>query len=193
MTIALSKGERVDLTKGRNLSNISVALGWDPAKYSGSADFDLDASAFLLDVNGKCPTERDMVFYNNLQHPSSAVVHSGDNLTGAGVSGTDKEIIKVNLKTVPANIDRITFTVTIFDYAVRKQNFGMVQKAFIRVVDDSNGTEIMKYDLGETFSTETAVIFGDLYRKDGEWKFQAVGTGLKGGLKELLQGFGLAA
>lgn len=191
MVVNLVKGERVDLTKGKNLKEISFALGWDPAKYSGTADFDLDASAFLLNAAGQCVGEGDFIFYNNLKHVSGAVVHSGDNLTGAGVSGTDKEMINVSLAKIPTNIEKVAFVVSIFDYDKRNQNFGMVQKAFIRVMDKETGTELLRYDLTESYSTETAVIFGEMYRNAGEWKFTAIGTGLKGGLRELVQSYGL--
>jgi len=195
MTINLKKGDRVELTKGRSLSQISVALGWDPAKYAGTADFDLDASAFLLNTAGKCATEADFVFYNNKTHASGAVTHSGDDLTGrggvGGLTGSDKEVIKVNLTRIPTTVDRISFTATIFEYRQRAQNFGMVTNAFIRIIDDATGVELMKYDLSASFGKEAAVIFGDIYREGTEWKFQAAGIGIDGGLETLATRYGL--
>lgn len=191
MTLKLTKGDRVELTKGRNLSKISFALGWDPAKYQGTLDFDLDAVAVLLTSSGKVASESDVVYYNNLTHTSGAVVHSGDNLTGAGISGTDKEVIKVDLAKIPAYADRISFVVSIFEWDKRKQNFGMVSNAFIRVIDDATSSELMRYDLSESFTQQTAVVVADIYRKDNEWKFQAIGTGVNGGLAEILRADGV--
>ena len=190
MAISLFKGQRVDLTKGNpNLKNILVGLGWDTKKYDGGFDFDLDAAAFLLGANGKVQSDLDFVFYNNLKHSSGAVQHMGDNLTGAGEG--DDEQIKVDLSKVPANISKITFTVTIHEADVRKQNFGQVSNAFIRIVDETNGKELIRYDLGEDFSVETAVVVGELYRNNNEWKFNAVGSGYKGGLRSLCLDFGV--
>lgn len=193
MSLQLSKGSHVDLTKGRNLSKIFVALGWDPSKYSGSNEFDLDASAFILDAQEKCRRDADVVFYNNLQHESGSIIHSGDNLTGVGASGADKEIIRVNLKTLPISAYAISFVVSIFEYDKRNQNFGMVSHAFIRIVDETTNQEILRYDLSDSFSMNTAVIFGKMYRKDGEWKFEAVGEGYSTGLAGIVKDFGLTA
>lgn len=190
MAICLSKGQKVDLTKGNaGLKNIIVGLGWDTNKYDGGSDFDLDAAAFCLNAGGKAAADTDMVFYNNLKHPSGAIEHLGDNLTGAGDG--DDEQIKINLATVPANIEKIDFTVTIFDAETRKQNFGQVSNAFVRVVNADNNEELIRYDLGEDFSIETAVVVAELYRHNGEWKFNAIGSGFQGGLAALCGNFGL--
>jgi tellurium resistance protein TerD len=192
MAISLQKGQKVDLTKTNpGLSKILVGLGWDTNKYDGGFDFDLDSSVFLLDENGKAPTDKDFIFYGNLSHASGAVVHLGDNLTGAGDG--DDEQIKVDLSLVPANISRIAFTVTIYDSEARKQNFGQVSNAFIRIVDEAKGTELMRFDLGEDFSIETAVVVAELYRSNGEWKFNAIGSGFSGGLAALCSNYGLNA
>ena len=190
MAVSLQKGQKVDLTKGNpNLSKIVVGLGWDVNKYSGGYDFDLDAAAFLLGPNGKVTSDADFVFYNNLKHASGSVMHMGDNLTGSGEG--DDEQIKVDLTKVPANIDKIDFTVTIYDADVRQQNFGQVSNAFIHIVDEVTNQELIRYDLGEDFSIETAVVVGELYRKNGEWKFNAIGSGFAGGLAALGKNFGV--
>ncbi|MBQ9389057.1 MAG: TerD family protein [Synergistaceae bacterium] len=188
--ISLFKGQKVDLTKGNpGLSKILVGLGWDTKKYDGGFDFDLDAAAFVLGANGKVLSDEDFVFYNNLKHSSGAIQHMGDNLTGAG-DGDDEEI-RVDLTKVPANVDKIAFTVTIHEADKRRQNFGQVSNAFIRIVDEQKNQELIRYDLGEDFSIETAVVVGELYRNSGEWKFNAVGSGFKGGLRALCQNFGV--
>ncbi len=190
MAISLQKGQKVDLTKGNpNLSKIVVGLGWDTNKYDGGADFDLDAAAFLLGSNGKVIRDEDFVFYNNLKHDSGSVLHMGDNLTGEGEG--DDEQIKVDLSKVPSNIEKISFTVTIHEADSRHQNFGQVSNAFIRIVDETTNREIIRYDLGEDFSVETAVVVGELYRRGGEWKFNAIGSGFKGGLAALGRNFGV--
>ena len=190
MAISLKKGQKVDLTKGNpSLSKILVGLGWDTNKYDGGYDFDLDAAAFLLNATGKVNEDEDFVFYNNLKHKSGSVEHMGDNLTGEG-EGDDEEI-KIDLAKVPANIEKIDFTVTIYDAEVRKQTFGQVSNAYIRVVDDVTGTELIRYDLGEDFSVETAVVVGEIYRHSGEWKFNAIGSGFSGGLAALGRNFGV--
>jgi tellurium resistance protein TerD len=190
MAISLQKGAKVDLTKGNpGLSKLVVGLGWDTNKYDGGVSFDLDAAAFLLAGNGKVTGDADFVFYNNLSHSSGAVVHQGDNLTGEGEG--DDEQIKVDLLKVPANYEKIDFTVTIHDADVRKQNFGQVSNAFIRIVNETNGQELMRYDLGEDFSVETAVVVAELYRNGTEWKFNAIGSGFKGGLAALCKNFGI--
>ena len=190
MPINLVKGQKTDLTKGNpNLSKILVGLGWDVKKYDGGYDFDLDASAFLVGANGKVASDADFIFYHNLKHSSGAVEHTGDNLTGAGDG--DDEVIRVDLKRLPANIDKVAFTVTIYDADTRKQNFGQVANAYIRIVDETSGRELIHYDLGEDFSIETAVVVGELYRHAGEWKFNAIGSGFKGGLRALCLNFGV--
>ena len=190
MAVTLRKGQKVDLTKGNpSLKKVLIGLGWDVNKYDGGFDFDLDAAAFLLGDNGKVSGDEDFVFYNNLKHASGSVEHMGDNLTGEG-EGDDEEI-KVDLAKVPANIEKIDFTVTIYDAEVRKQTFGQVSNAYIRVVDDTTGNELIRYDLGEDFSIETAVVVGELYRHNGEWKFNAIGSGFSGGLAALGRNFGV--
>ena len=190
MAISLKKGQKVDLTKGNpSLSKILIGLGWDVNKYDGGFDFDLDAAAFLLNANGKVNEDEDFIFYNNLKHKSGSVEHMGDNLTGE-VEGDDEEI-RVDLSKVPANIEKIDFTVTSYDYEIRKQTFGQVSNAYIRVVDETTGKEIIRYDLGEDFSVETAVAVGEIYRRGTEWKFNAIGAGFSGGLAALGRNFGV--
>ena len=188
--ISLFKGQKVDLTKDNpKLSKILVGLGWDTKKYDGGYDFDLDAAAFMLGDKGKVQSDYDFVFYNNLKHSSGSVQHMGDNLTGAGDG--DDEQIKVDLAKVPANISRIAFTVTIHEADTRRQNFGQVSNAYIHILDETNGKELIRYDLGEDFSVETALVVGELYRQGGEWKFNAIGSGFKGGLRALCLNFGV--
>lgn len=190
MAVSLSKGQKVDLTKGNpGLSKIIVGLGWDTNKYDGGADFDLDTAAFLLATNGKVANDGDFVFYGNLKHSSGGVEHMGDNLTGGGDG--DDEQIKVNLAAIPAGIEKVDFTVTIYEAESRKQNFGQVSNAYIRIVDETSNTELIRYDLGEDFSIETAVVVGEIYRNNGEWKFNAIGSGFQGGLKALCQNYGV--
>ena len=190
MAVNLRKGQKVDLTKGNpNLSKITVGLGWDVNRYDGGYEFDLDASAFLLGTSGRVTRDEDFVFYGNMTHPSGAVIHGGDNRTGAGEG--DDEQIQVDLSLVPVNIERIAITVTIYDADVRRQNFGMVSNAFVRIVDDATGSEIIRYDLEEDFSIETAVVVGEIYRHNGEWKFNAVGSGFQGGLAALCANYGI--
>ncbi|MCI9167334.1 MAG: TerD family protein [Dorea sp.] len=190
MPINLSKGQKVDLTKKNpGLKNIMVGLGWDVNAFDSGADFDLDAAAFMLGSNGKCPTEKEFIFYGNLEHASGAVKHMGDNLTGEGEG--DDEQIEVTLPDIPSNVERIAFTVTIYDSDVRRQNFGQVSNSFIRIVDMATDTELIRYDLGEDFSIETAVVVGELYRHNGEWKFNAIGSGFQGGLAALCGHYGI--
>ncbi len=190
MPINLSKGQKVDLTKGNpSLKNLMVGLGWDVNAFDGGYDFDLDASAFVLGANGKCPTEKDFIFYGNLVHQSGAVEHMGDNLTGSG-DGDDEQIV-VDLSRIPPNIEKVAFTVTIYDADVRRQNFGQVSNAYIRIVDQATGQEIVHYDLGEDFSIETAIVVGELYKRNGDWKFNAIGSGFQGGLAALCGHYGI--
>lgn len=192
MPINLSKGQKVDLTKGNpGLKKIMVGLGWDVNAFDSGADFDLDAAAFMLGDNGKCPTEKEFVFYGNLTHVSESVKHMGDNLTGEGEGEGDDEQILVDLEKIPANVSRIAFTVTIYEAETRRQNFGQVSNSFIRIVDETTGQEIIRYDLGEDFSIETAVVVGELYRHNGEWKFNAIGSGFQGGLAALCGHYGI--
>ena len=190
MAINLTKGQKVELTTGNpSLKRLMVGLGWDTNRYDGGADFDLDAAAFLLGPDGKVPVDADFVFYGNLKHVSGAVAHMGDNLTGEG-DGDDEQIL-VDLTLVPANIERIAFTVTIYEAEQRRQNFGQVSNSFIRIVDEEKNQEIIHYDLGEDFSIETAVVVGELYRHNGEWKFNAIGSGFQGGLAALCRNYGV--
>lgn len=190
MAVSLKKGQKVDLTKTNpGLKEILIGLGWDTNKYDGGSDFDLDASVFLLGANGKVASDDDFVFYSNLKHKSDSVEHLGDNLTGAG-EGDDEEI-KIDLSKVPAEVEKIDFTVTIYEADERKQNFGQVENAFIRVVNSVTNEELIRYDLGEDFSIETAVVIGELYRNKGEWKFNAIGSGFSGGLAALGKNYGV--
>lgn len=190
MGINLVKGQKIDLTKTNpELTKVVIGLGWDTNRYSGGHDFDLDASVFLADTNGKVIHDSDFIFYNNLIHPSGAVEHTGDNRTGEGEG--DDEQIKINFKKVPPYVHRIAITVTIHDAETRSQNFGQVSNAFVRVVDEDSNQEVLRYDLGEDFSIETAVVICELYRHNGDWKFNAVGSGFSGGLASLCRNFGL--
>ncbi|MCI8574262.1 MAG: TerD family protein [Oscillibacter sp.] len=190
MAVSLTKGQKVDLTKGNpGLSKLLIGLGWDVNKYDGGSAFDLDTAAFLLSGAGKVSGDGDFVFYGNLKHASGSVEHMGDNLTGEGEG--DDEQIKVDLSAVPASVEKIDFTVTIYEAEERRQNFGQVSNAFIRVVDESTGTELIRYDLGEDFSIETAVVVGEIYRNNGEWKFNAIGSGFQGGLHALCLNYGV--
>ena len=190
MAVCLKKGQKVDLTKGNpGLKKITVGLGWDVNRYDGGSDFDLDASAFLLGANGRVTDDSDFVFYGNATHPSGSVVYGGDNRTGAG-EGDDEQIF-VDLSTVPAAIQKIDFTVTIYEAAERRQNFGQVSNAFVRILDDATGQELIRYDLEEDFSIETALVVGELYRHNGEWKFNAIGSGFQGGLEALCVNYGV--
>lgn len=192
VAVNLKKGQKIDLTKTNpGLKKLLVGLGWDVNKYDGGGDFDLDAAAFLLGTDGKAKGEQNFVFYSNLQDPSGAVAHTGDNRTGAGDG--DDEVLRVNLPAVPADVDKIDFTVTIYEAAERGQNFGQVSNAYIRVVNEETGEELVHFDLGEDFSIETAVVVGELYRNAGEWKFNAVGSGYEGGLPALCRQYGLEA
>ncbi len=190
MPVCLTKGQKVSLTKGNpGLTNVVVGLGWDVNQFDTGGSFDLDAAAFLLTDSGKISRTEDFVFYGNLSHPSGAVQHMGDNLTGEGDG--DDEQIKVNLAAVPENITKIAFTVTIYEAEQRRQNFGQVNNAFIRIYNEANGEELLRYDLGEDFSIETAAVFGELYKNNGEWKFNAIGCGYQGGLAALCANFGV--
>ena len=190
MAVSLSKGQKVDLTKNNpGLSKLLVGLGWDTNKYDGGYDFDLDAAAFLLGPNGKVTSDGDFVFYNNLKHASGSVEHMGDNRTGAGEG--DDEQIRIDLSKVPDAISKIDFTVTIYEADERRQNFGQVSNAYIHILDEANNIELIRYDLGEDFSVETAVVVGEIYRNAGEWKFNAIGSGFKGGLRALGLNYGV--
>ena len=175
MPVSLQKGQKVSLTKGNpGLKKVVVGLGWDVNAFDTGGAFDLDAAAFMLADNGRTTGSQDFVFYGNLTHPSGSVQHMGDNLTGEGDG--DDEQIRVDLSLVPANITKIAFTVTIYDAEVRRQNFGQVNNAFIRIYNEETGEELLRYDLGEDFSIETAAVFGELYKSGDEWKFNAIGA-----------------
>lgn len=190
MPVNLQKGQKVSLTKGNpGLKKVVVGLGWDVNQFDTGGDFDLDAAAFLLGDSGKVSGSDDFVFYGNLKHPSGSVQHMGDNLTGAGDG--DDEQIRIDLSMVPANVTKIAFTVTIYDAEARRQNFGQVNNAFIRIYNEENGEEMLRYDLGEDFSIETAAVFGELYKNGNEWKFNAIGSGYQGGLAALCANFGV--
>ncbi len=190
MPVSLQKGQKVSLTKDNpGLKKVVVGLGWDVNAFDTGGDFDLDAAAFLLGDSGKVADSNDFVFYRNLTHPSGSVVHQGDNLTGVGDG--DDEQIKVDLSKVPDNITKIAFTVTIYEAEQRRQNFGQVSNAFIRIYNEETGEEMLRYDLGEDFSIETAAVFGELYKNGGEWKFNAIGNGFQGGLAALCANFGV--
>ncbi|MBK1664622.1 chemical-damaging agent resistance protein C [Rhodospirillum rubrum] len=189
MAVSLSKGGNVSLSKeAPGLTAINVGLGWDARVTDGSA-FDLDASAFLLNDGGKIRSDADFIFYNNKTSSDGSVVHQGDNQTGAGEG--DDETVAIDLTKVPADVQKVAFTVTIHEAEARKQNFGQVTNAFIRVVNQADGKEVTRYDLSEDYSTETAMIFGELYRNGADWKFKAIGQGFAGGLGPLAKNFGV--
>jgi len=189
MAISLQKGGNVNLSKeAPGLTKVIIGLGWDPHSTDGSA-FDLDGSAFLLKTDAKVRGDTDFIFYNNLKSSDGSVVHAGDNTTGQGDG--DDEKLTVDLARVPADIDKVSFCVTIHDADARRQNFGQVGKAYIRCLNAAGESEIARYDLSEDSSTETAMIFGELYRAGSEWKFRAVGQGFKGGLGPLARSFGV--
>ena len=181
MAISLEKGQRI----GIGLSKVSVGLGWDPNEGSGF-DFDLDASAFMLGENRKLPKDEFFVFYNNQKSPDGAVESTGDDLTGGNSDGGDDETLNVDLAKVDPQVQEIIFTATIYKAEERKQNFGQVRNSYIRIYNSITNEEIARYDLDEDFSIETAVEFGRLYRRNGEWKFEAMGIGNKGGLQALV-------
>ena len=192
MGVNLSKGQRVSLDKGMTMA--LIGLGWDTNKYDGGADFDLDASAFLLGANGKVRSDQDFILYGNLKSVDGSVRHTGDNLTGEGDG--DDEVIFIDFSKIPADVEKIAITVTIYDAEIRKQNFGQVSNAYVRVAkianeNDTNGTEQLRFDLVEEFSIETALVVCEIYRHGGDWKFNAVGAGYQGGLAALCRSFGV--
>jgi tellurium resistance protein TerD len=190
MTINLAKGQRIDLTKTNPaLTKVMLGLGWDTNRYTGGSEFDLDASAFLLHQDGKAKDERDFVFYNMHKAYDGAVEHTGDNRTGEGEG--DDEQIKIDFAKIPDHIVRVGITVTIHASDTRQQNFGQVSNAFVRLLDETTGREILRFDLGEEFSVETAIVICELYRHGNEWKFQAIGAGFSGGLAALCRNYGL--
>ena len=192
MAVNLQKGQRVSLDKGIRLA--LIGLGWETNRYDGTADFDLDASAFLLGANGKVRKDDDFIFYGNLQDESGAVQHTGDNRTGDGEG--DDEVIYIDFTKVPADVQKIAITVTIYEAAERGQNFGQVENAYVRVArrsgeNDTVGIEELRYDLGEDFSIETALVVCEIYRSGSDWKFNAVGAGYQGGLYALCKAYGV--
>ncbi len=194
MAVNLSKGQRVSLDK--NMTMALVGLGWDPNRYDGGYDFDLDASAFLLGKNGKVLRDEDFIFYGNQEHRSGAVKSMGDDTSGGNSEDGDDEQIFIDFSKIPPEIEKIAITVTIYDAPVRKQNFGQVSNAYVRVArisgpNDTVGTEVLRFDLGEEFSIETAIVVCEIYRNGSEWKFNAVGAGYQGGLEALCRSFGV--
>ena len=190
MAISLQKGGNVNLSKeAPSLKRMIIGLGWNARATDGAA-FDLDSSAFILKSDGKVRNDADFIFYNNLKSSCGSVVHNGDNLTGIGEG--DDETLTIELGKVPAEVDKVTFAVTIHEADARSQNFGMVSKAFIRCIDADTSKEIARYDLSEDSSIETAMVFGEIYRLGADWKFKAVGQGFKGGLAPLARSFGVS-
>ena len=188
--VNLVKGQKVELTKSNpGLTKINAGLGWDVNAFDSGTAFDLDAEVFLLGDNGKVTSDSDFVFYGNMTHPSGAVEHTGDNRDGAGDG--DDETIKIDLSRVPESITRISFVATIYDAETRNQNFGQVRNAFIRIYNPDTNEELIRYDLTEDYSIETALIIAELYRHNGEWKFNAVGAGYQGGLEALCRAYGV--
>ncbi|MGI8747931.1 MAG: TerD family protein [Deinococcus sp.] len=190
MALTLQKGGNLSLSKqDPNLKRLVVGLGWDTRSTDGQ-DFDLDASAFLLNASGRVRADSDFIFYNQLRSSDGSVEHTGDNRTGEGEG--DDEQIKIDLSRLSSDVDKVAVTVTIHDSETRRQNFGQVRNAFIRVVNEDTSQEVVRFDLGEDFSTETAVIFAEVYRSGPEWKFRAVGQGYAGGLKALCSSYGIS-
>ncbi|MGG8295718.1 TerD family protein [Klebsiella sp. 141251] len=191
MSVSLSKGGNVSLSKSDpSMKNVLVGLGWDVRTTDGQ-DFDLDASAFLLSETGKVRSNSDFIFYNNLKSADGSVTHTGDNRTGEGDGDDESLIIKLDM--IPANVAKIVFVVTIHDAQMRRQSFGQVSGAFIRLVNNDSQLEVARYDLTEDASSETAMLFGELYRHNGEWKFRAVGQGYAGGLSSVCAQYGINA
>lgn len=190
MAVQLKKGGRVNLTKDSGFVKGMIGLGWDTNRYQGSEDFDLDLVIFECNAQKRCINENYIVFYNNpaLKDPEGAIVHSGDNRTGAGDG--DDETAQIDLSKVSAGVESIIIAVTIYEAKARSQNFGLVDNAFVRLVDES-GKEVLRYDLGEDFSTQTSVVFAEIYRNNGDWKFRAVGEGYEKELEDLCREYGL--
>ena len=190
MSVKLVKGERVNLNKeAPGLKKIIIGLGWDPNNTNTGYDYDLDASAFVLGTNGKVLGDEWFIFYNQLESPDKAILHTGDNLTGDG-DGDDEEII-VDLNKIDIKVERIVFTVTIHEAVERGQNFGQITNSYIRILDANTNKEILKYELDEDYSTETAINFGELYKKGNEWRFKAVGNGFNNGLIDFCRNYGV--
>lgn len=191
MGIDLQKGQRIDLTKTNpGLKKVLVGLGWDINKYHGTAEFDLDVSVFPVNENGKVQNEGDFVFYNNLTSQDGSIQHTGDNRTGEGDG--DDESVSIDFPLVSPHIKRIGITVTIHEADQRHQNFGQVSNAYARILNAETEAELARFDLGEDFSIETAVVVGEFYLHNGEWKFEAIGSGFSGGLADLCRNYGLS-
>lgn len=189
MAVSLQKGGNVSLTKeAPGLSKITVGLGWDPRETDGT-EFDLDASVFVCGEDGKVLSDKHFIFYNNAKSPDGSIEHMGDNRDGEGDG--DDEQVKIDLSTVPADVKKLVFAVTIHDAATRKQNFGQVANAFMRIVNQDGEKELARYDLSEDYSVETAMIFGEVYRHNSDWKFKAIGAGFEGGLGPLASSHGV--
>jgi tellurium resistance protein TerD len=189
MPVTLKKGGNISLSRAdASLKKVLIGLGWD-SRVTNGADYDLDATAFMLTESGKVRNDNEMIFYNQLSSPCRSLTHTGDNRTGDG-DGDDESLI-IELEKIPSAIAKISVTVTIDDAEARRQNFGQVSDAFIRVVNEETNIEICRFDLSEDYSTETAMIFGEIYRSNGEWKFKAVGQGFNGGLEEMCRQFGV--
>lgn len=192
MAINLSKGQKVSLTKDRaSLSKISVGLGWDTKRFDGGSDFDLDSVVFLVTGNGSVQNQDDFIFYGNLTHKTGSVQHMGDNKTGIGDG--DDELINITLNDIPPYVERIIIAATIYEAEQRNQNFGQVENAYIKIYDQLKNETILQYDLNEDFSIETSMVFGEIYRNNNEWKFNAIGSGFFGGLAALCATYGVDA
>lgn len=191
MAVNLKKGGRVNLTKDTGLKEAKIGLGWDINRYDGSADFDLDLVLFMCDANKKCIGEDYFIFYKNLEDPNHSVKHSGDNRTGEGDG--DDETAFINFLNIPANVENIVIAVTIYEAKANNQNFGLVDNSYIRMENTETGEEILRYDLGEDFSVQTSVIFAEIYKVSGEWKFRAVGEGYEKELEDLCREYGIDA
>ena len=190
MPVCLQKGQKVSLTKTNPwLTHVIVGVGWDVNQFDTGGSFDLDSAAFMLTDSGKVSAQEDFLFYGNLKPPSGSVEHLGDNRSGEGEG--DDEQIRIDLSKVPANISKIAFTVTIYEADTRRQNFGQVNNSFVRIYNADTNEELIRYDLGEDFSIETAAVFGELYRNGDEWKFNAIGSGFQGGLAALCANYGI--
>lgn len=189
MAVTLTKGGRVNLTKDTGLKEAMIGLGWDTNRYQGSADFDLDLVIFECDKNKRCVDEKHMIFYHNLEDPEQAVKHSGDNRTGVGDGDDETAFIKFG--NIADNVENIVIVVTIYEAKANNQNFGLVDNAFIHMVNTENGEEILRYDLGEDFSIQTSVVFAEIYKTSGEWKFKAVGEGYAKELVDLCREYGI--
>lgn len=190
MSVVLKKGGRVNLTKDTALKEAMLGLGWDTNRYQGSAEFDLDLVLFACDANKRCISDQYMVFYNNLHDPEYAIKHSGDNRTGEG-EGDDESAV-VDFSKLSSKVENIVIIISIYEAKHRNQNFGLVDNAYVRIVDNQTGEEILRYDLAEDFSIQTSVVFGELYKQNGEWKFRAVGEGYEKELDGLCAEYGIS-